>query len=113
MIKIKSRKGAFHRLSCQAGAARLADKGVYFRVFLPQVAIGKLTVLCGIRITIVRPFAGGGQLLVDHSAAALTNFCCGANSAGQHLINANWHIDANWDEVLDLRNVIEGDLSPI
>lgn len=51
-------------------------------------------------------------ILVDYSASTITDFCCGANTTDKHLINCNWHIDANWDEVCDLRNVVEGDLSP-
>ena len=51
-------------------------------------------------------------VLVDHSAAVITNFCSGANQIDKHFINANWHTDALWQEVVDLRNVVEGDLSP-
>lgn len=51
-------------------------------------------------------------ILVDHSAAALEDFCCGANQIEKHLTNCNWHIDAKWTELADLRNVVEGDISP-
>ena len=49
-------------------------------------------------------------VLVDRSAAALSNFVCGANQDGKHLGNANWARDANVTEVADLRKVSEGDL---
>ena len=51
-------------------------------------------------------------ILVDFNAAAINDFCCGANQNEQHFINCNWFVDAKWDEVVDLRNVIEGDISP-
>ena len=52
------------------------------------------------------------KTIADRSAAAAINFICGANSDGQHLRNANWETDASFDEVADLRNVVEGDPSP-
>lgn len=51
-------------------------------------------------------------IIVDHSAAALSNFSCGANQDDKHFINCNWHIDATWSETADLRNVEIGDPSP-
>ncbi len=51
-------------------------------------------------------------IIVDHSAAAISDFCCGANQSDQHFINCNWYTDASWTECADLRNVVEGDLSP-
>lgn len=52
------------------------------------------------------------RMLVDRSAATLTNFVCGANKDNFHLINVNWDRDANATEVYDLRDVVEGDPSP-
>jgi prolyl-tRNA synthetase len=51
-------------------------------------------------------------MLVDRDAAVLADFVCGANSPEQHYSGANWERDAQIAEVVDLRNVIEGDLSP-
>lgn len=51
-------------------------------------------------------------VIVDRYAAALTQFCCGANQDGFHYINASWGRDAHSDAVEDLRNVAEGDPSP-
>jgi len=51
-------------------------------------------------------------IIADHEAAVLTNFVCGANQKDKHYINTNWDRDCQYDEVADLRNVIEGDLSP-
>lgn len=49
---------------------------------------------------------------VDHSAAALSNFICGANRNDVHLTNVNWQRDVGAHEVADLRNVVAGDASP-
>ncbi len=51
-------------------------------------------------------------ILVDHSAAHLADFVCGANKEGQHLIGVNWKRDCPEPEVVDLRNVEAGDPSP-
>jgi prolyl-tRNA synthetase len=51
-------------------------------------------------------------ILADRSAAARNNFVCGANKDGYHLQNVNWHRDAEYQDVCDLRDVVEGDPSP-
>lgn len=51
-------------------------------------------------------------VLVDHSAAMLGDFTCGANKNGYHLQNVNWERDAQFTEVADLRQVVPGDPSP-
>ena len=50
--------------------------------------------------------------IVDRDAAALADFCCGANQLDQHYINVNWERDCPLDEIADLRNVVDGDFSP-
>jgi prolyl-tRNA synthetase len=52
------------------------------------------------------------RVLVDHAAAALADFVCGANRDGQHLTNVNWGRDLPEPVVADLRNVVAGDRSP-
>jgi prolyl-tRNA synthetase len=49
--------------------------------------------------------------IADRSAARMKNFICGANKAGQHLLNANWKRDCHFDREADIRTVQEGDLS--
>jgi len=49
---------------------------------------------------------------VDRSAAALSDFCCGANQENIHLTGVNWERDCDLDEVVDIRNVMVGDPSP-
>lgn len=49
---------------------------------------------------------------VDHAAAQLADFCCGANEEGHHLLGVNWERDTALGQVADLRKVCEGDPSP-
>jgi len=51
---------------------------------------------------------------VDRSAALVGNFACGANKDGAHLTQVNWEKDTPLDaaNIVDLRNVQEGDASP-
>lgn len=51
-------------------------------------------------------------IIVDHAAAAVSNFVCGANQDGQHLTNANWDRDATASLITDIRCVVAGDPSP-
>ena len=51
-------------------------------------------------------------ILVDNDAALLSDFVCGANKDDYHLKGVNWQRDATITEEADLRNVVEGDLSP-
>ncbi len=50
--------------------------------------------------------------IVDRDAAQLADFCCGANEDDYHYINVNWGRDAELKQIADIRNVVEGDLSP-
>ena len=49
---------------------------------------------------------------VDRSAAAAANCVCGANEEEFHLTGVNWSRDFPDAEVVDIRNVVEGDPSP-
>ena len=51
-------------------------------------------------------------VIVDHAAAQLADFVCGANEDGKHLKGVNWGRDLPEPETADLRNVIIGDPSP-
>jgi prolyl-tRNA synthetase len=51
-------------------------------------------------------------LIVDHSAAALTDFICGANRDGYHFSGVNWDTDCSIETQADIRNVVAGDPSP-
>ena len=65
--------------------------------------------------------AGAGSLgpvglelpfIVDRSVAVMSDFGTGANIDGKHFFGVNWVRDVELGQVEDLRNVIEGDLSP-
>jgi prolyl-tRNA synthetase len=49
---------------------------------------------------------------VDRSAAVLSDFVCGANENDKHLTGVNWGRDLPEPQVVDIRNVVEGDPSP-
>lgn len=51
-------------------------------------------------------------IVIDRDAALVADFVCGANEDGQHLINVNWDRDLPLSETADLRNIVDGDLSP-
>jgi prolyl-tRNA synthetase len=51
-------------------------------------------------------------LLVDHAAAHLADFICGANEKDQHLRGVNWGRDVPEPQSADLRKVVDGDPSP-
>ncbi len=51
-------------------------------------------------------------VIVDHAAAHLADFICGANKNGKHLTGVNWERDLSAPKVADIRNVLEGDPSP-
>ncbi len=52
------------------------------------------------------------KVYVDRSASCLSDFVCGANEDGKHLTGVNWGRDVLLGEVVDIRNVVEGDPSP-
>jgi prolyl-tRNA synthetase len=51
-------------------------------------------------------------VIVDRDAAVLADFVCGGNADGSHYTGASWDRDARITRIADLRNVVEGDLSP-
>jgi prolyl-tRNA synthetase len=51
-------------------------------------------------------------VIVDRTAANMSDFVCGANKDGFHFTGANWERDAKITEIADIRNVVKGDPSP-
>ncbi len=51
-------------------------------------------------------------VIVDRSAAQLADFTCGANENDAHFIGVNWNRDCRLGQIADLREVMNGDLSP-
>ncbi len=66
----------------------------------------------GCDIGSIGPVAMEIPVYVDRSAAALSDFVCGANENDYHLTGVNWGRDLPEPVVVDIRNVIEGDPSP-
>ncbi|MBU2710282.1 proline--tRNA ligase [Zooshikella harenae] len=60
----------------------------------------------------IGPVGLSTPIVVDHSAAHLADFICGANEDGYHYTGANWQRDCQYTTVADIRNVVEGDPSP-
>jgi len=53
------------------------------------------------------------HVVVDREVALMADWICGANEAGYHLRGVNWGRDLPEPEIVaDLRNVVDGDLSP-
>ena len=53
------------------------------------------------------------KLVVDREVAAMADWICGANEVDFHVTGVNWGRDLpEPDKTADLRNVVEGDLSP-
>lgn len=51
-------------------------------------------------------------LVIDRAVAQMSDFAAGANTDGKHYFGINWERDLPLAEVMDLRNVQEGDPSP-
>jgi len=66
----------------------------------------------GAEIGFLGPVGLACPLIVDHSAAALADFICGANQHDTHLTGVNWGRDVPEPTAADLRNVVAGDPSP-
>jgi prolyl-tRNA synthetase len=87
------------KLAKVAKPLRMADSARIAEVFGSEPGyLGPV----GIRIPVV----------VDHAAARMADFVCGANKADAHLAGVNWGRDLPEPAVADLRNVVDGDPSP-
>jgi len=52
------------------------------------------------------------KIVADREVAAMSDWICGANEEGFHITGVNWGRDLREAAVADIRNVVEGDLSP-
>lgn len=52
-------------------------------------------------------------VIADRSVVNMSDFVCGANRTGFHLTGVNWERDAQYGAVADIRDVVEGDPSPV
>lgn len=66
----------------------------------------------GLEIGSIGPQGLSIAVLVDRAASVLGDFVAGANQSGKHATGLNWERDAQITEVVDIRNVVDGDPSP-
>jgi prolyl-tRNA synthetase len=86
---------------------------------LPQVAKpllfvtpGEVELAAGCEPGSIGPVGLKITVIADESAARLSDFVCGANLNGKHLMNVNWTRDLPEPIVADIRNVVTGDPCP-
>jgi prolyl-tRNA synthetase len=60
----------------------------------------------------IGPVGFKGRIYVDHAAAHLSDFVCGANEKDMHYRGVNWGRDLPEQQSVDIRNVQAGDPSP-
>jgi prolyl-tRNA synthetase len=60
----------------------------------------------------IGPIGFTGMIYVDHAAAQLADFICGANEENMHFRGANWGRDLTDPISVDIRNAESGDPSP-
>jgi prolyl-tRNA synthetase len=61
----------------------------------------------------IGPIGFEGKIYVDHAAAHLADFVCGANEKDVHFTGVNWIRDLPGPNSQDIRNVQKGDPSPV
>ena len=72
----------------------------------------KIKAILGTDLGSIGPIGLKITTYVDHSAALVSDFVCGANNNDQHIINGNWGRDNPEPVSVDIRNVLDGDPSP-
>ena len=73
---------------------------------------GKIKQILGCSVGSIGPVGLEIPIIVDHSAAVVSDFACGANEDGKHLTGVNWVRDLPEAVVADIRNIEEGEASP-
>ena len=58
------------------------------------------------------PIGFRGRIYVDHAAANVADFICGANEKDHHYTGVNWGRDLPEPRAVDIRNAVAGDPSP-
>ena len=51
-------------------------------------------------------------MIIDRDVAVMSDFAAGANIDHKHYFNINWQRDVDLPRIEDIRNVVEGDISP-
>jgi prolyl-tRNA synthetase len=79
---------------------------------LRMATVARVIAATGTEPGFLGPVGLGCRVIVDHAAAALTDFVCGANEKDAHLTGVNWGRDLPDTTSVDLRSVVAGDPSP-
>jgi len=72
----------------------------------------QVSAIAGCHSTSLGPKGLSIDIIVDHSAAHLSDFVCGANKNNHSFTGVNWERDCGEINVQDIRNVVAGDPSP-
>ena len=89
-----------------------AESHAQIKTPLQMASVAEIIKLVGVKPGSIGPVELNIPMLVDQSAAVLSDFTCGANREGQHYRGVNWERDCPTPPVADLRNAVDGDLSP-
>ncbi len=79
---------------------------------LRMADVGRIAATVGCEPGSLGPVGLRIPVVVDHAAAAIADFVCGANRVDAHLTGVNWGRDLPEPVTADLRNVVNGDPSP-
>jgi prolyl-tRNA synthetase len=72
----------------------------------------QVSAIAGCHSTSLGPKGLSIDIIVDHSAAHLSDFVCGANKNNHSFTGVNWERDCGDINIQDIRNVVAGDPSP-
>ena len=89
-----------------------AEKLPGIKVPLQMSSASRIKQVCGSEPGSLGPVNLSIPVFVDHGAAELTDFVCGANKEEHHLQNVNWDRDVALTQSVDLRNAVDGDPCP-
>ena len=79
---------------------------------LKMAGADRIRAAAGAEPGFIGPVGFAGRIYVDHAAAHLTDFVCGANEKDMHYRGVNWGRDLPDRPSVDIRNVQAGDPSP-
>jgi prolyl-tRNA synthetase len=79
---------------------------------LALASVARVRAAMGSEPGFLGPVGFQGKIFVDHAAAHLADFVCGANEKDMHLTGVNWGRDLAEPVSVDIRNVQAGDPSP-
>jgi prolyl-tRNA synthetase len=89
-----------------------AEKLVGIKSPLTMATDAQIQAAIGCKPGSIGPVGLSIEVIVDRSAAHLSDFVAGANKDGFHMTGVNWERDVLLHRVEDIRNVVAGDASP-